>query len=147
MKHSLTGKGWTILNRGVGMVKKMAVKVASIISISALIFSLSIVKVAWAQSERNFVVATRHSCVWAINKATRKLMFLKYQDENKVWKSDPITVPTDVDLNNTSLIATGREGTQVFLYDQASGFITFYEVQKDRSIKKFVNVDLATDLK
>ena len=131
------------------MIKKMAVKVASVICISTLVFSLTIVNVAWAQSERNFVIATttRHSCVWALNKATRKLMFLKYQDENKVWKSDPITVPTDVDLNNTSLIATGREGTQAFLYDQASGFITFYEVQKDRSIKKFVNVDLATDLK
>jgi hypothetical protein len=131
------------------MINKIAVKVGCIICIFALVFSLFIVEVAWAQSEGNFVIAatTRHSCVWALNKSTRKLMFLKYQDENKVWKSDPITVPTDVDLNNTSLIATGREGTQAFLYDQASGFITFYEVQKDRSIKKFVNVDLATDLK
>jgi hypothetical protein len=129
------------------MIKKIAVRVGSIICISVLILSLFVVEAAWAQSEGNFIVATSHSCVWALNKATRKLMFLKYQDENKVWKSDPITVPTDVDLNNTSLIATGREGTQVFLYDQASGFITFYEVQKDRSIKKFVNVDLATDLK
>jgi hypothetical protein len=74
-------------------------------------------------------------------------MFLKYQEENQVWKSDKITVPTDIDLNNTSLIATGREGTQVFLNDKASGFITFYEVQKDRSIKKFISVDLANDLK
>jgi hypothetical protein len=131
----------------VAMIKKIAVKVTYIVCIFALVFSLSVVEVAWAQSEGNFVVATRRSCVWALNKATRKLMFLKYQDENKVWKSDPITVPTDVDLNNTLLIATGREGTQVFLYDQASGFITFYEVQKDRSIKKFVNVHLATDLK
>jgi hypothetical protein len=131
------------------MVKKIAVGVGSIICISVLVLSLTIIDVAWAQSKGNFVVATttRQSCVWALNKSTRKLMFLKYQDENKVWKSDPITVPTDVDLNYTSLIATGREGTQVFLYDKASGFVTFYEVQKDRSIKKFVNVDLATDLK
>jgi len=80
-------------------------------------------------------------------KSTRKLMFLKYQDENKVWKSDQITVPADIDLNNSLLIATGREGTQVFLYDNSSGLITFYEAQKDRSIKKFVSVDLASDLK
>ena len=131
------------------MIKKFAVRVGSIICISVLVLSMTIVDVAWAQSEGNYIVATtnRHSCVWALNKSTRKLMFLKYQDENKVWKSDQITVPTDVDLNNTLLTATGREGTQVFLYDKASGFITFYEVQKDRSIKKFVNVDLANDLK
>ena len=129
------------------MIKKIAVRVGLIVCISVLVFSLSIVNVAWAQSEGNFIVATSHSCMWALNKSTRKLMFLKYQDENKVWKSDQITVPTDVDLNNTLLIATGREGTQVFLYDKVSGFVTFYEVQKDRSIKKYINVDLANDLK
>jgi hypothetical protein len=129
------------------MTKKFAVMAGSIICISVLVFSLIIIDVSWAQNEGNYIVSTRHSCVWALNKSTRKLMFLKYQDENQVWKSDQITVPTDVDLNNTRLIATGREGTQVFLYDKASGFVTFYEVQKDRSIKKFVNVDLASDLK
>ena len=129
------------------MIKKCAVRVGSIICISVLVLSLTIVDFAWAQSEGNFIVAIKHSSMWAVNKSTRKLMFLKYQEENKVWKSDQITVPTDVDLNNTLLIATGREATQVFMYDKASGFVTFYEVQKDRSIKKFVNVDLANDLK
>ena len=129
------------------MIKKCAVRVGSIICISVLVLSLTIVDSAWAQSEGNFIVAIKHSSMWAVNKSTRKLMFLKYQDENKVWKSDQITVPTDVDLNNTLLIATGREATQVFLYDTASGFVTFYEVQKDRSIKKYINVDLASDLK
>ena len=129
------------------MIKKCAVRVGSIICISVLVLSLTIVDFAWAQSEGNFIVAIRHSSMWAVNKSTRKLMFLKYQEENKVWKSDQITVPTDVDLNNTLLIATGREGTQVFMYDKASGFVTFYEVQKDRSIKKYINVDLASDLK
>jgi hypothetical protein len=129
------------------MIKKCAVRVGSIICISVLVLSLTFVDFAWAQSEGNFIVAIKHSSMWAVNKSTRKLMFLKYQEENKVWKSDQITVPTDVDLNNTLLIATGREATQVFMYDKASGFVTFYEVQKDRSIKKFVNVDLANDLK
>ena len=129
------------------MIKKIAVKVGSIICISVLVVSLTIVDVAWAKSGGNFIVAIKHSSMWAVNKSTRKLMFLKYQEENKVWKSDQITVPTDIDLNNTKLMATGREGTQVFLYDKASGFVSFYEVQKDRSIKKFVNVDLAVDLK
>ena len=129
------------------MIKNFAVRVGSIICISVLVFSLTIVDIAWAQNEGNYIVSIRHSCVWALNKSTRKLMFLKYQDENQVWKSDQITVPTDVDVNNTLLIATGREGTQVFLYDKASGFVTFYEVQKDRSIKKYINVDLASDLK
>jgi len=129
------------------MIKKCAVRVGSIVCISVFVLSLTIVDSAWAQSEGNFIVAIRHSSMWAVNKSTRKLMFLKYQEENKVWKSDQITVPTDVDLNNTLLIATGREGTQVFMYDKASGFVTFYEVQKDRSIKKYINVDLASDLK
>ena len=134
---------------GWAMIKKCAVWVGSIVCISALVLSLTIVDVTWAMSEGNFVIATttRHSCVWALNKSTRKLMFLKYQEENKVWKSDQITVPTDIDLNSTKLIATGREGTQVFLYDKASGFVTFYEVKKDRSIKKYISVDLANDLK
>lgn len=129
------------------MIKKVAVRVGSIICISVLVLSLTIFDVAWAQTEGNYIVSTSHSCMWALNKSTRKLMFLKYQEENKVWKSDQITVPTDIDLNNTLLIATGREGTQVFLYDKASGFVTFYEVKKDRSIKKYISVDLASDLK
>ena len=129
------------------MIKKFAVRVGPIICISVLVFSLTIVDVAWAQQGENYIISTRHSCVWALNKSTRKLMFLKYQDENKVWKSDQITVPSDIDLNNSQLIATGREGTQVFLYDNSSGLVTFYEVDKDRSIKKFVTVDLASDLK
>ena len=129
------------------MIKKCAARVGSIICIFALVLSITIVDSSWAQSGENFIVAIKHSSMWAVNKSTRKLIFLKYQEENKVWKSDKITVPTDIDLNNTSLLATGREGTQVFLYDKASGFITFYEVQKDRSIKKFISVDLANDLK
>jgi hypothetical protein len=129
------------------MNKKIAVRVGSVICISVLILSLTIVDVAWAQRGENFIVSIRHSSMWAVNKSTRKLMFLKYQEENKVWKSDQITVPTDIDLNNTLLLATGREGTQVFLYDKASGFVTFYEVKKDRSIKKYISVDLASDLK
>ena len=129
------------------MIKKFAVRVGPIICISVLVFSLTNVDVAWAQQGENYIISTRHSCVWALNKSTRKLMFLKYQDENKVWKSDQITVPTDIDLNSSLLIATGREGTQVFLYDNSSGLVTFYEVEKDRSIKKFVSVDLASDLK
>lgn len=129
------------------MIKKFAVRVGSIVCISVLVLSLTIFDVAWAQNEGNYIVSASHSSVWALNKSTRKLMFLKYQDENKVWKSDQITVPTDVDLNNTLLIATGREGTQVFLYDNSSGLVTFYEVKKDRSIKKYISVDLASDLK
>ena len=128
------------------MIKKCAAWVGSIVCIFALVLSLTIVDSSWAQSGGNFIVAIKHSSMWAVNKSTRKLMFLKYQEENKVWKSDQITVPTDIDLNNTVLIATGREGTQVFLYDKASGFLTFYEVQKDRSIKKYISVDLANDL-
>jgi hypothetical protein len=133
--------------RGWAMIKKFVAWVGSIICIFALILSITIVDVAWAQRGENFIVAIRHSSMWAVNKSTRKLMFLKYQEENKVWKSDQITVPTDIDLNNTLLLATGREGTQVFVYDQASGLVTFYEVQKDRSIKKYISVDLANDLK
>jgi hypothetical protein len=133
--------------RGWAMIKKFVAWVGSIICISVLVLSLTIVDVAWAQRGENFIVAIRHSSMWAVNKSTRKLMFLKYQEENKVWKSDQITVPTDIDLNNTLLLATGREGTQVFVYDQASGLVTFYEVQKDRSIKKYISVDLANDLK
>lgn len=129
------------------MIERFAVRVGSTIGILVLIFSLTMVDVAWAQQGGNYIISTRHSCVWALNKSTRKLMFLKYQDENKVWKSDQITVPTDIDLNSSQLIATGREATQVFLYDNSSGLITFYEVEKDRSIKKFVSVDLASDLK
>jgi hypothetical protein len=133
--------------RGGAMIKRFAVRVGSVICVSALVFSLTIVDIAWAQQGENYIISTKRSCVWALNKSTRKLMFLKYQDENKVWKSDQITVPADIDLNNTLLIATGREGTQVFLYDTSSGFVTFYEVENDRSIKKFVSVDLANDLK
>ena len=129
------------------MIKKFAVRVGSVICIPLLVFILTTADSGWAQQGKNYIISTRRSCMWALNKSTRKLMFLKYQDENTVWKSDQITVPTGIDLNNSLLIATGREGTQVFLYDNSSGLVTFYEVEKDRSIKKFVSVDLANDFK
>lgn len=129
------------------MKKKWGVRVAVICSIFVLAFGANILSFAWAQSESNFIISTGHVSMWVINKSTRKLMFLKYQDENKVWQSDQITVPSNIDLNNTVLIATGREATLAFLYDESSGFVTLYEVKKDRSIKKYVSVDLTSELK
>ena len=129
------------------MKKKWGVRVGVMCGIFVLAFGANILNYAWAKSEGNFIIATRQSCMWALNKSTRKLMFLKYQDENMVWKSDPITVPSNLNLDKSVLIVTGRENTQVFLYDESSGFVTFYEVKKDRSIKKYVSVDLTSELK
>jgi hypothetical protein len=45
------------------MIKKVAVRVGSIICISVLVLSLTIFDVAWAQTEGNYIVSTSHSCM------------------------------------------------------------------------------------
>lgn len=45
------------------MIKKVAVRVGSIICISVLVLSLTIFDVAWAQNEGNYIVSTSHSCM------------------------------------------------------------------------------------
>jgi hypothetical protein len=111
------------------------------------VFSSSLVNVASAESGKNFIVSAVSNSAWILNKVSRKLMFIQYQKEDEVWKSHPVTVPANMDLDNCALQATGGRGSCVFLYDTASGIITFYEVKKDHSVKEYMIVDTKADLK
>ena len=111
------------------------------------VLSSSSVNVASAESGKNFVVSALSNSAWILNKSSKKLMFIQFQKEDEVWKSHPVTVPANVDIDNCALQAAGGRGTCVFLYDSSSGIITFYEVKKDHSIKAYMVVDTKADLK
>lgn len=63
MKRSVAEKFQELINGRWAMIKKVAVRVGSIICISVLVLSLTIFDVAWAQTEGNYIVSTSHSCM------------------------------------------------------------------------------------
>ena len=74
-------------------------------------------------------------------------MFFKYLKHNEVWKSNAVTLPPNIDLNNCTLQAVGSRGIAVFLFDKTSDTIYFFQVLKDHSIKEYVNFDVKAYLK
>ena len=129
------------------MKGRALVTAAVLVGFVVCVFSSSLVSVASAESGKNFVVSAVSNSAWVLNKLSKKLMFVQFQKQDEVWKSHPVTVPANVDLDHCALQAAGGRGTCVFLYDLASGIVTFYEVKKDHSIKEYMIVDTKADLK
>ena len=129
------------------MKRRAVLTVVVLVSFIMCVFCLSFVNMASAQSGENFLVSTQSNSAWILNKVNRKLMFIRFQKEDKVWKTHPVTVLANVDLDNCALHATGSRGSCTFLYDKSSGVITFYEAKKDHSIKEYMVVDTKADLK
>ena len=109
--------------------------------------SLNFINVAFAESESNLIFSAESNSIWVLNTSTKKLIFVQFEEPDKVWKSYQITVPIDFNLDKCVLKAVGARGTSVFLFDKSSGMTTFYKVKKDHSILAFQVVNIGGDLK
>jgi len=74
-------------------------------------------------------------------------MFIQYKEKDEIWKSEQVTVPFNFNLDHCFMETVGSTGNYVFVCDQSSGLITFYQVNKDRSILQYVTVDLQAEFK
>jgi hypothetical protein len=82
-----------------------------------------------------------------MNTSTKKLIFYQFEEPDKVWKSNQITVPMDFNLDKCVIKAVGVRGTSVFLFDKSSGMTTLYKVKNDHSIESYQLVNIGGDLK
>lgn len=102
---------------------------------------------ASAESGDNFILSAVSNSAWILNKSNGKMMFIRFQEKDELWKSNVVTIPAGFNVDKCALVAVGSRGTSVFLTDQASGKMTFYNVKKDFSVEQFQVVDVGADLK
>ena len=102
---------------------------------------------ASAESGDNFILSAVSNSAWILNKSNGKMMFIRFQEKDELWKSNIVTIPAGFNVDKCVLVAVGSRGTSVFLTDQASGKMTFYNVKKDFSVEQFQVVDAGADLK
>jgi hypothetical protein len=102
---------------------------------------------ASAESGDRFVLSAVSNSAWILNKSNGKMIFIRFQEKDELWKSNVVTIPAGFNVDQCTLMAVGSRGTSVFLTDQASGKITFYEVKKNFSVEQFQVVDAGADLK
>jgi hypothetical protein len=109
--------------------------------------SLNFINAAFAEGEGNLIFSAESNSIWVLNTSTKKMIFVQFEEPDKVWKSNQITVPMDFNLDKCVLEAVGARGTSVFLFDKSSGMTTLYKVKSDHSIAAFQNVNIGADLK
>jgi len=128
-------------------MKKSIGLIAAFALLLLCLSSLNFMNVAFAESESNLIFSAESNSIWVLNTSTKKLIFVQFEEPDKVWKSNQITVPIDFNLDKCVIKAVGARGTSVFLFDKSSGMTTLYKVQKDHSIEAFQNVNIGADLK
>jgi hypothetical protein len=100
-----------------------------------------------AQSGEDYVVTAYGQNIWILNKATRKLIFYQIEKKGDVWKSEQVTIPAEINLDQCIFQAAGRRGAEVILLDKSKGSMTMYEVKSNHSVDKYQDIDVGTDLK
>ena len=128
-------------------MKKLCMTIGVFALLVTCATNMTFITIARAESRGNFIFSGQSDSIWVLNKSTRKLIFLKFEAPDSVWKSHPVTVQADFSLDNCGLTAVGTRGGSAFLYDHSSGLVTIYQAQKDQSILKYKVVNIAEDLK
>ena len=57
---------------------------------------------AWAE-EGDFLFSAISNNTWVLDKSSRQLILVNFEDSEKVWKSQPITIPEGFNLNGCRL--------------------------------------------
>ena len=117
-----------------------------------VIFTLCLVNSSFtgrvlAQDGDDIMVSFQSNSGWILSKTTRKLMFIRYTDDNEVWTTNTLALADNIDLNNSILECVGSRGSAVFLFDKTSGVVHFFQAQKDRSIMQYVDFNAKIHLK
>jgi hypothetical protein len=98
-------------------------------------------------ADNHFLYSAQSNSLWVLNKTTRKLMLTIFENPGYVWKSRKGSVPDDFNLENAVLIAVGSRGKFVFLCDQITGKVLFFNVTGDGFIERYSEFDGAKELK
>ncbi|UCF00884.1 MAG: hypothetical protein JSV14_10825 [Deltaproteobacteria bacterium] len=98
-------------------------------------------------SGEKFLTAGSYINIWVLNKETRKMMFVSFQEADELWKSQVVTIPAHYNLDKCVLSAAGGRGKAVFLHDSSSGMKTMFLVDKNRTVVQFMELNGTFELR
>ena len=104
--------------------------------------NLTFLDIALAEDGKNYIFSAQANAVWILNKTTRKMMYLKFEKQDEIWKSSPFQIPASYNIDHCALQITGRRGQAILLFDKSSGVAAVYEVKSNRSIEKYIDLSL-----
>lgn len=128
-------------------MKKRTLTTVALVAFTLCALGLISINTTSAQSGDDIMVSFQSNSGWILSKTSRKLMFFRYSDENVVWTTLPMTLPANIDLSDCILDCVGSRGTAVFLYDRTNRMIWFFQAIKDRTIRQYVHVDAAAQVR
>jgi hypothetical protein len=126
-------------------MKTIHLTTALLICIVVCIPSFSQADAASAKNADQFISVGGYNNSWILNKTTRKLIFVQFKKKDKLWKSEVVSIPAD--LNHSVLMPAGVKVNSVFLHDQSSGMTTFLTTKGDHSVEKYLDYNAGEDLK
>ncbi len=100
-----------------------------------------------AESGEKFLTAGSYINIWILNKETRKMMFVSFQEEDELWKSQVVTIPSHFNLDKCVLSAAGGRGKAVFLHDSSSGMKRMFLVKNDHTVVQYMGFNGAIELR
>ena len=120
-------------------MKKIA-QIVRLLTVLLLLFSnLTFLDIAFAEDGQQYTFSAQANSVWILNKTTRKMMSLKFEKQDKVWKSDPFQIPPTYNIDHCAFQIVGRKGQALLVFDTSSGAAEVYEFQNPfrRTLKIF----------
>lgn len=119
-------------------MKKGAQIIGLFTCILVYVVGLASINVVFGQSDKSYSFSADGNSVWVLNKATRKMMFVRLE-KKKTWKSTPFSVPASYNVEDCQFQVVGRRGQAVFLFDTFSGMAAVYRVKSDHSVEKYID--------
>ena len=101
----------------------------------------------YTKGGEKFLTAGSYINIWVLNKETRKMMFVSFQEADELWKSQVATIPAHFNLDKCVLSVAGGRGKAVFLHDSSSGMTTMFLVEKNRSVVQYMEFNGAIELR
>ena len=118
----------------------------ALISLFVVVACFGFTRTGHTESGEKFLSAGSYINIWVLNKETRKMMFVSFQEKDELWKSQVVIIPPDFDLDKCVLSAAGGRGKAVFLHDTSSGMTTMYLVENDHTVIQYMRFNGAIEL-
>ena len=74
------------------------------------------------------------------------MMFVSFEDEDELWKSQIVTIPPHFNLDKCVLSVAGGRGKAVFLHDSSTGIATIFVVESNHTVVKHMEFNGAIEL-
>jgi hypothetical protein len=109
----------------------------ALISLFVVVACFGFTRTGHAENGEKFLSAGSYINTWVLNKETRKMMFVSFQEQDELWKSELVIVPSDFNLDECVLSAAGGRGKAVFLLDTSSGMTTMFLVENNHKVVQY----------